>query len=275
MGGEPFAHNNIIEMIRYAAEYDIEVTIFTSGCYLREEVVSQLKNIKKITLLISLNGSSDEINSKSRDGYNASVNAAKVFEHNNIPFGINWVARHDNVLDFEDLIKFSKKLGANFINVVANKLTGGIEIDSPLTRKDYEVLFDVISREKSSGFITIQKCYDILLSKVLNYPRTILSGCQAGISVCAVNLDNLYMPCLHLIYPEEFNSIKEYWEKSEVLKKLRNKDKKNAGYCVECEYVEECKYCRAMSIESHKNFNSGIKNCCFNEEKVNYEIIKV
>lgn len=178
-------------------------------------------------------------------------------------------------MDFENLVQLSKDIGAKFVNVVANKITGNAEIVSPLSLDDYKHLIHIIRKEKDSHYITIQRCYDILLSQVAKYPQSILSGCQAGISVCAITLDNKYMPCLHLMYPEKFDSISEYWKLSKTLQKLRYKDGVNQGYCSDCNHNNNCYYCRAMSIESHNDFNSGLKGCGFKEVYKEYEIIEI
>ena len=262
LGGEPFENTDIFKMIEYGVDKNIEIMTVTNGCYINKKILDRLcKFTKGFTLLISLNGSTEEVNKLSRDGYQASVNAAIKARDSGIQFGINWVARHDNAFDFGNMVNLSKKLGAKFINVVANKLTGSSKIDSPLTFEDYQYLIKVIQQEQHSHFITIQKCFDLLISRAIKVPRSILSGCQAGISVAAITLDNQYMPCLHLMHPERYASLAEYWENSEILAKLRNKDKMNSGYCAGCQYISNCKYCRAMSKESHDDFNAGLKNC--------------
>lgn len=272
LGGEPFENPAIFEMIEYGIQKDIEVMTVTNGCYITKEILNNLARLKKgFTLLISLNGSTELINKLSRDGYKISVNAAMNAHECGIPFGINWVARHDNAYDFNNMVLFSRKLGAKFLNVVANKLTGKEKIDSPLTFEDYQYLISIIEREKNSHYITIQKCFDLLLSRVVKAPRSILSGCQAGISVAAITLDNQYAPCLHLAYSEEYATLSEYWKNSDVLSALRNKT--NSGHCTGCKHISDCKYCRAMSKESHDDFNCGLSGCVLKE--MSYDFVKI
>ena len=262
LGGEPFENRDIFQMIEYGISKNIEIMTATSGCYISERTLEQLhKFTKSFTLLISLNGSTESINKLSRDGYKISIHAAKKTHEAGIPFGINWVGRHDNAFDFENIVRLSRNLGASFINVVVNKLTGDAKVEAPLTYEDYQYLIKVIEKEKDSHFISIQKCFDFLIFRATKMPRSSLSGCQAGISVAAITLDNQYMPCLHLMYPEKYGSLSDYWKHSHILAKLSNKDKTNSGYCTGCKYVSNCKYCRAMSKESHDDFNAGLKNC--------------
>lgn len=266
LGGEPFENSDILNMIEYGVNKNIEIMTVTNGCHVSDEILERLKRINKgFTLLLSLNGSTEAINKSSRDGYKASINAAKKLRNAKVNFGINWVARHDNAFDFENIVKLSKELGALFINVVVNKLTGDLKVSSPLTYDDYQYLINIIKDERDSHFITIQKCFDLLISRAVKMPRSILSGCQAGISVAAITLNNEYMPCLHLMYPEKYSSLFEYWTNSSVLDKLRNKDAINTGYCSGCLYANDCKYCRAMTKGSHDNFNAGLNKCALKE----------
>lgn len=274
LGGEPFENKDIFQMIEYGISKDIEIMTVTNGFYINETTLNQLRKFTKgFTLLISLNGSTESINNLSRGGYKLSVNAALRAHEANVQFGINWVARHDNAFDFENTVNLSRKLGANFINVVANKLTGNAQVESPLTYEDYQYIIKVFEKEKDSHFISIQKCFDLLISRATKEPRSILSGCQAGISVAAITLDNQYMPCLHLMYPEKHGSLAEYWKSSKILTKLRNKDKINSGYCAGCKYASNCKYCRAMSNASHADFNAGLENCVLRE--CQYDFVKI
>ncbi len=262
LGGEPFENAEIFKMLEYGTSNEIEIMTVTNGCHINNNSLKKLQQFtKRFTLLISLNGSTEDINKLSRDGYKISIQAAKRAREFGIPFGINWVARHDNAYDFKNVVSLAKELGAKFINVVANKLTGTSQIVSPLTYEDYQYLIQTIDKERDEQFITIQKCFELLVSRSIKMPRSVLSGCQAGISVAAITLDGKYAPCLHLMYHEQYNSLSEYWLSSPILTKLRNKDKINAGYCDGCIYSTDCKYCRAMSKESHDNFNSGLKDC--------------
>lgn len=91
---------------------------------------------KKVHITFSLNGSIQEINDKSRDGYDYAVNAFQIFKGLSIPCGINWVGRKDNVGDFENLIKFAEENGVKWINVISNKLSCG-EIKSAMAYEDF------------------------------------------------------------------------------------------------------------------------------------------
>jgi MoaA/NifB/PqqE/SkfB family radical SAM enzyme len=267
IGGEPFLHKRILDMISYAIDRNLEAAIFTSGWGLKDsKFIDSIKQYKdKLHLLLSLNASIESINDLSRDGYQITKDAMQSLCQNGVKFGVNWVARHDNVGNFRQMVEFAKSYGAEFINIVCNKINGNGQVDSPLEKADFEYLSNILKNENHDGFITVQKCYDLLILKSLHLPRTALSGCQAGVSICSITCDNHYVPCLHLNYPEYFSSLKEYWEKSNTLAKLRA-PKKYGEACSGCKYVGSCRFCRAMSLRTHDDLACGLENCLLREE---------
>lgn len=250
-GGEPLEHPFFEEMVAYSCKKKISSTIFTSGY----KIEKKEKVWKKYdtNILISLNGSCEEINKKSRGGYYISLNAMKYLKKINTKYGINWVARHDNVYDLPKLVEISKKYNASYINIVCNKISGKGNIDSPLNREDYIFLKKEINKE--SDYFRVQNCYGILLS-LLGEKNNRLYGCQAGIRVMAIDTRGSYMPCTHMFYDEKTTSIKDYWNNSDVLRKLRSISK--LTYCNDC---NRCRVCHSISKEAHDDLTKGFKDC--------------
>ena len=117
-GGEPFVYSKIFDVLEIVDRLDVQVTLFTSGYGIHLEEVQALKVYQNLHIGVSFNGSCEAIHSLSRDGFDISYSAAKLFAEQNLHYFINWVARHDNVMDFEDLILFAQKNKADFINNV-------------------------------------------------------------------------------------------------------------------------------------------------------------
>jgi MoaA/NifB/PqqE/SkfB family radical SAM enzyme len=65
------------------------------------------------------------------------------------------------------------------------------------------------------------------------YDSRFLFGCPAGIISCAISVDGIFCPCLHLPVQEvEYDSIYEFWTKSEILNQLRNNKSIEHGPCL-------------------------------------------
>lgn len=262
-GGEPFQHKNILKLFDELDKYKFQVHCFTSGLCLTEAMIKRIKNLKfDFNLNVSLNGSTELINKQSRDGYQIALQAIEMLVKPGIKIGINWVCRHDNVHDFPELVEFAKKKGVNWINIAANKLSGTGEIISPLTVDDYRFLraYIIEQMKVDPKYIRIQYCYTFLNAlRGAGYNRN-LDGCGAGKTFCNIDVLGKYRPCTHLYYPEEYSSIIDYWTNSSVLKQLRD-SRKASKKCKDCLKTGECYYCKAMFVNTAKNFYEEPENC--------------
>lgn len=259
-GGEPLLHSRIIDIIWRISEADIITVCFTSGYGINTIFLKKLEGTK-VEFLLSLNGSNKYIHNKSRDGFDITMKAIDLLFKLDIKYSINWVARHDNVKDLINMINLAKRFKAFKINIVANKLTSYGEINSELTKSDYELVREVIKKNDNDKYITIQNCYNILGAFCFdgNVPK--MTGCNAGKTFCAITKKGEFLPCTHLYHREAFENIQDYWKNSKVLYKLRNNSNDNSSLCNKCLYKNRCRPCRAMNKELHDNLSLPIKNC--------------
>lgn len=257
-GGEPLCHPDIDYFCLHAAEYNINTFCFTSGYNLTEKNIDSF-NKSNTNVSISLNGSTETINSLSRDGYEYSLNALELLKSvNKIKYGINWVARADNVYDFPNLVELALKKKASWINVISNKIVNS-ELVSPLGIKEYSYLSKCITTYRRQIDINIETCFSLLLVFMdVNRGET-AKGCFAGRGVCFVDADGNYMPCSHLYYPEKRKSLLDYWNDSKTLASLREDRKQN--FCNDCSFESKCRFCHAVSKETHDNLCYGYNNC--------------
>lgn len=251
-GGEPLSHPDLCEMMSILHKLKLKHTIFTSGYGMNQKFVNIARDMHS-NINLSLNGSTDYINSLSRDGYHITLESARILKDNQCLYELNWVARHDNVYDLQNLILLGKSVGAKSINVVCNKITSHGELISPLTYDDYQFLVAVI--KENSDYINVQSCYGLLLS-LLNAPSNKLYGCQAGIRLMAISCTGEYMPCTHLNFREAFENIDSYWRNSNKLNELRCID--DLKFCDECKL---CRFCHSMCKSSHDDLQIGLEDC--------------
>lgn len=266
-GGEPLIYPHIASIIKYLTEHKIHFNCFSSGFGLTDEIVQYVK-MGYMNLSISLNGSTEEINKLSREGYSYAMEAIKTLGAQGAPYMINWVARHDNVYDFPAIVELALENHASAVSVIGNKLINNHHIDSPMEAEDYKYLSDYINTfplyDKVS--IAVEQCFPLLSALLPALPKTQLNGCLAGIFNCNVTVDGQYMPCTQLHYKEKFDSVKDYWENSEILKKLRRIKKADLKYCQDCQ-EKYCRICRAVSKECHDDFSVGFEMCPIRQNK--------
>lgn len=259
-GGEPLLHPLFVEFIKYLNRKGMYTTCYTSGLNINKEFIEQIKGLK-LEMIFSLNGSCKEVHELSRDGFEITMNAIRLYKKYHESFYINWVARHDNVKDFNNLLNLAKEKGALGIVVVGNKIQRNGEADSPLTKEDYEFLKTIIINPNNEKYINIQNCYNVLAQYSYNMPMSKTYGCSAGITGCFVTKDGNYAPCSHLDFVEKFESLEEYWEKSKYLKRLREMEVYKLTHCDSCIYSLKCRFCRAFSKKTHDDFSVGFMEC--------------
>lgn len=263
-GGEPVLYSKFIELIELLNNNQIKGNCFTSGIGITQKFIDRIKELD-IFLNISLNGSTNEINSFSRDGYKYAIEAIKLLNKNGFEYGINWVARHDNLYDFANIVKLAEEFNASNILVIGNKLNHHGVVDSPLTKHDLSYLVNfIIEYEKSQNEVPIlrQQCFTSLCSEYNpNNTDQLNSGCLAGIKFCAIDVFGNYMPCTHLEYKEKFSDTLGYWNQSIILKQLRETKSKHLKECQGCQYISSCNFCRASYKETKDDFSIGPKKC--------------
>jgi pyrroloquinoline quinone biosynthesis protein E len=261
-GGEPLLYPNIVSLLQYINKMQTAVNIFSSGHGLTEEIVALVKEGRNIHFFISLNGSTKEINNLSREGYEDALKAIAMLTAENVVYGINWVARHDNAADFGNMAVLCRKYSTEYLSVVGNKLTGRNEMESPLTKDDLEKITAQINNNKeSTPKILVESCFS-MLSTHIDVPKSSYGAhCYAGINNCNINCDLTFQPCTHLKLPEQFASIEDYWYSSVMLKTLRDNPAHGLRPCRECKHKRICSLCRAINTETCSNFSIGTASC--------------
>jgi len=120
-GGEPLLLDNLAEYIKVVHNAQMACTLTSSGYQLTKERVVELQAAGINHIQISLNGSTQEIHTSSRDGYQEARQALTVLAQSKVLFGINWVARRDNIADFTNMISLAKALRAEHLNILRYK----------------------------------------------------------------------------------------------------------------------------------------------------------
>ena len=259
-GGEPLLYYKIEELLRFFEGKPIYVNCFSSGIGLNETVVHLLKRNPSIRLCLSLNGSTEEINSKSRDGYKATINAMKLLAENNVNYGVHWVSRHDNVEDLYSLIEMLEENNCGFLSVGSNKLTHNRVVESKMNYSEFIKLKEFLMSYSGKLQIMIENCFPEMNKEIFGI-NNLFDGCGAGRTMCHITTDGHFAPCTHLHYYEKFNSILEYWNNSNILFHLRKRDLRNFDQCMKCKMAIKCKMCLASSIDSYCDFDKGNVEC--------------
>lgn len=268
-GGEPLSYSKFWDLLDLLRKYDIKAHTYISGAGVTNQFAQKIKEYN-IKVNISLNGSTLQINSLSRDGYEVALKAMEIFKYNNVNYGINWVARSDNLKDFKNILYLGELNNADSILIVGNKMTHLGTLVSPLKYDELEELVkEIRDYEKGSGKLRIdkQRCFTELCDLYFNSYNKYDCGCQAGFLACTMDINGRFSPCSHLNYPEKFESVEKYWHHSDILTKLRANLSTNSFPCSACSNRIRCRFCKAEDVFTHDDFSVGKRNCIFFKRK--------
>lgn len=256
-GGETLCYPRLFDVIRYGKTKGMSVAAAFSGWKLNQEVVQNLVDAGIDNICISLNGSTEEINAYTRQGYQYAIEALQLLHNLKFKYTIiNWVMHSNNADDFPNIIKIAEEYGVNMIDVISFKPDSKKEIKSFPTKEQIYCISNIIKDYRGPVKITVEKCFSQLLAILCdtklfgNLNVGINRGCRAGISIFSVNVDGSLSPCRHIHYKENYDSLEAYFEKSEVISRLRNCTENEAQFpCQGCKYVLYCRPCMAINTE--------------------------
>jgi MoaA/NifB/PqqE/SkfB family radical SAM enzyme len=264
-GGEPLLYPEILSAVKMIRAYGMTSLMATSGVGLTVEMINNLAESGLDRLFLSLNGSTKKIHELSRGNYDATINALMLLKETNINYEINWVARNDNMEDFSNLVIMCTHHKAKAINVLILKPDMHNKINHSLDGDQIVALANQIKNLKNSGFnINVEPCFSQLRHHLSWNDGNNMIGCSAGIYLMAINVEGEKLPCRHLQHPtNNTKSLMDYWECSDVLKRLRNIDKNIQEPCSSCSCfrLKKCRPCRAVADKIYGSLESGELGC--------------
>lgn len=275
-GGEPLTYPYLIEVMKYITEQGMRSIMATSGCGLTKEYLKDIQSAGIGSLWISLNGSSEEINQQSREGFREAIYALKLLQKTSLIYGINWVARQDNAYDFPNIVKLAKQYGVKYINILGLKPDSQMEVTSYVSGKALTALGDFIkSFQDPSVKISVERCFSDLRTYLYGNNYTgIDAGCGAGRYLMAIDVEGKLMPCRHLPYAEKQSNIRDYWFKSNRLYELRNIEENIKKPCSNSDYSRNCQTYRATGMKYYNDFYSGEKQCPIFKEFLDERVVR-
>ena len=261
-GGEPLLYPGLEEAVLKVSRTGMACTITTSGCPLSGHLLKHLKDAGLRHMQISLNGSKGEIHSRSRDGFREAITALELLRGSGLSYGVNWVARKDNLADFEDMADMVKTLGAGNLNILRYKPSPVEEYAAQaLSSEEYQLLAAKIRRVRGLT-VKVDSAYSMLLCTLHGgaIPEG-FSGCGAGRRFFAVSAGGRFHGCSHCEESEPGGNIQRFWRQSPLLERFRRTEETVDGDCAVCLYRDGCRGCRAICARQYGNFDAGEQNC--------------
>ncbi len=267
-GGEPLLYPYLSQAIAKTVQYKMACSITTSGNGLSKQRLNELKTLGLNHIQISLGGSRKEIHNYSRDGFFYGIEALQLLKQQKkegnltLSYGINWVARMDNIDDFPSLVDLAKAVEAQNINILRYKPSKKEEYKKVRLSKEKLLKLAAMVRGVSGIAIKVDSAFSFLLCH-LNKRQGNFTGCGAGRRFLAVDAQGFLKPCSHVFFQEKSKSLKETWYHSKILEDFRQMNSSIGLPCKACNYVNGCASCRAIIMAQRGNFYDGDEECPF------------
>jgi len=275
-GGEPLMNSSLEYIIKYIGERGMLPAIATNGAGLSEKRLDSLIKVGLKYTYISLNGSNKEIHERSRNGYYGTIKAIELLCKKGTDFGINWVARKDNVEDFPNIVQLAEENRVDQISILRLKPDLNGEMAQGLEREHLIKLAEYIGAHRNkSVVIKVSRCFSMLRSLLYENNNSLYAGCRAGRLYMAIDVDGNFLPCRLMSHKEKYSSISDYWLNSKVLKKLRSIEENIESPCNECAKLSNCRTCRVISEKLYGNIFAGERYCPIFEGNRNNEISRL
>lgn len=270
-GGETRCYPNLFELISYSRSLNVKAVAAFSGWGITQEYFDELVASGIHEIYISLNGSTEEINSKSRDGYQYAIAALQLLNSNQYKHTvINWVMHSHNTYDFVEVLRLAEKYGVNKLVVMAFKPDVHDMLPTLPTAQQINWVAQQIKEYCGPVKIGVESCYSQMLAVLrdtklfgnLNVgPK---KGCRAGLYQFSVNIDGTLSPCRHMKYSEKWDTVEDYWNNSPIIAQLQACNENNCEEpCKSCKYCANCRHCIAINTSINHRVFIGNSYCPF------------
>ena len=266
-GGETLVYPHLTSLIAKCHELGLESNIAVSGYGVTRKKIQELLDAGLDHIYVSLNGSTEGINKKTRDGYTLAISTLQLLKDMSFEYVyINWVMHECNADDFSEMIRLAENYNVKELVVMVFKPDSSHQLPNVPSEVQMRAVAKQIKQYKGNLKIGIESCFSQMRALVgerffINTNQGINRGCGAGRDGISINVDGKITPCRHLEFPEETRSIRDYWANSKIISKLREMEDHMESPCGECRYHYNCLPCAAVNVKLHGNISMGIKEC--------------
>lgn len=265
VGGEPFMHPRIIDIIAFCQNVGQKILINTNGSLITEDLAKDLKKLSpKLKIGVSLEGPDPETNDfvRGKGSFRKAMRGIEILLNYDFSVTILNIINKRNWLKFEELVKLVKDIGIKNIYVDRFIPVGRGEI--------FSKYLDMGDHEWVEAIKYVQEVIRKYKKEINFYIEESISGeiCSAGISHISILANGYVVPCGHFRFNNEYHlgNVREKTLK-EILNSIRaRKIFKAPNSCKDCDLTKLCNGgCKAYQIL--KNKEKDIPICLINKEK--------
>lgn len=265
-GGEALLHKEFPAMLRYCREKDLQITVLSNLMSLTDNIVHVMKEVNVNMVNVSLYSVSPSVHdsiTKVKGSCEKTMRAIEKLRENDVPVQISCPILKENKECFLDVMMYAKSLKtkANVdYNIVSQKNKDTSNLSHRISLCDIRNVIRTIIENNSQYTRFLEETpLDVTKTDLKSYP------CGAALSILNIGSTGDVTPCATWNMPlgNVFKtSLKDVWENSEIIKKLRKTTFADFPQCQNCEASEYCTICMAKNYSESNNYLLPNKYFC-------------
>lgn len=258
-GGEALLHKDIAEILRYCRAKDLQISLLTNLALLKDELIPVLKEVNLSLIQVSLYSMDPEIHdtiTTVKGSWAKTKAAIEKLHAADVPVQISCPIMKANKKGYDKVLQYARDLKMKAMTDYIMMAQADLDTQNLANRIDIEE-----TREVIQDIIDWDRQYDELVHDV--EPFSSLSKeelakmplCGAGLNDICVTVNGDLYPCagwqamvVGNIYKQ---TLKEVWENSPELAKIRKITRGDFSKCLECKAKDFCNMCLV------RNFNES------------------
>lgn len=262
-GGEPLIHSEFLGFLAKCRELDLSVNVLTNLTLITEEIILEMKRNPLLSVQTSLYSMDPLIHdsiTKVKGSFEKTKDGIMKLLLAGVPLQISCPIMKQNQDSFDDVIKWGKHhnipvstdyvIFASYDNSNSNLINrlSLFEVEKAIDKqisKEYVEMLSNIAKEKNA----------------LSANDPICSICRYNFCVSA---EGYVFPCVgwqtNRVGDLTKHTIKEVWENSDQIQRLRNIKRESFPKCVKCEDRGYCTVCMMNNSNENKDKNEFLIN---------------
>lgn len=284
-GGEPLVRDDILDLARKGADLGFRMTLATNGLLLTPDLAKRLRDAGIMRVSISIDGATRDFHDEFRGqpgSFEGALKGIEALRKAGLEFQVNTTITSTNIDEIPGIQGLALDMGAVAHHVFLLVPTGrGRNLrEQTFSAGEYEKVLEWFYEQKKRVDISLKATcaphyYRIMRQKAKEEGikptfethglDAVTRGCLGGTGFLFVSHVGDVQPCGYLEVKCGNileRSIREIWESSEVLRRLRDPDG-YGGKCGICEYRKVCGGCRARGYEATGDFLAEEPLCTY------------
>lgn len=253
-GGEVFLHKDIIKIMQYCREKDLQVNILSNLIALKEEQIPLIKEANIAMLQTSLYSMDERIHdgiTTVKGSFSRTKKNIEKLVAADVPVQISCPVMKANKDSYKDVLKYAQSLSCkaqtDFIMMAqADKNTQNLA--NRISLKETEILIrEILQNDENyrNAILTLQPISERIRKDPKGFSMSPL--CSAGTNICCIAENGDVYPCpgwqdmvIGNVYDQK---LKDIWEKSDKVMELRKITQGDFPKCITCEARDYCSPC--------------------------------